>query len=59
VLVHVIVSGAVVASIVLRVKEDIVVRFRAVASVAIIVALRLVVNVAIVVVITVRRLLRV
>jgi hypothetical protein len=59
--VYVFVSGAVVTPIVLKVKEDIVVRSRVVASVAVIITLRLVVgvSVAIIVVITIRRLLRV
>jgi len=60
--VHVFVGGAVVAPIVLRVEEDVVVGSRvAVASVAVIVALGLVVGVgvAIIVVITMRRLPRV
>jgi hypothetical protein len=59
--VYVFVGSAVVAYIVLRVKEDVVVRSRVVASVAVIVVLRLVVGVgvAIIVVITIRRLPRV
>jgi len=57
--VYVFVSGAVVAPLVLRVKEDIVIRFRVVASVAIIIALGLVIGVAIIVIITMRRLPRV
>jgi hypothetical protein len=59
--VHVFVSGAVVARIVLKVEEDIVVKSRVIASVAIIIALGLVVGVgvAIIVIFTMRRLLRV
>jgi hypothetical protein len=57
--VHVFVGGAVVAPIVLRVEEDVVVRSSVVASVAVIVALGLVVGVAIIVIITMRRLPRV
>ena len=57
------VSSTVNTPIVLRVKEDIVVRSRVIASVTVIVILRLVisvsVSVAIIVVITIRRLLRV
>jgi hypothetical protein len=55
----VLVYSFVVASIILRVKEDIIVRSRAVASVAITLVLRLVISVTIVVVIIIRRLLRV
>jgi len=59
--VHVFVGGAVVAPIVLRVEEDIVVGSRVIASVAVVIALGLVVgvSVAIIVVITMRRLPRV
>jgi hypothetical protein len=59
--VHVFVGGAVVARIVLRVEEDIVVRSRVIASVAVVIALGLVVGVgvAIIVVFTMRRLPRV
>jgi hypothetical protein len=59
--VHVCVGGAVVAPIVLRVEEDVVVGSSVVASVAVIVALGLVVvvGVAIIFVITMRRLPRV
>jgi hypothetical protein len=59
--IHVCVGGAIVACIVLRVKENIVVGSRVIASVAVVVTLGLVVSVgvAIIVVITIRRLARV
>jgi len=59
ILVHVFVGSAVVALIILKVEEDIVVGSGVVASIAIIVALGLVVSVAIIVVITMRCLPRV
>jgi CHASE3 domain sensor protein len=60
--VYVFVSGAIVASTILRVKEDIIVRARVVANNAVIIALRLVVvsvSVAIIIIVIMRRLIRV
>ena len=59
--VYVFVGGVVIACIVLKVKEDIVVRSRVIASVVVIIALGLVVSVgvAIIVVFTIRRFSRV
>jgi hypothetical protein len=62
--VYVFISGAVVAYIILRVEEDIVIRSTVIASIAVIITLGLVVSVvvdvaAIIVVVILRRLLRV
>jgi hypothetical protein len=61
VLIYVFVGGAIVALIILRVKEDVVVGSSIIASVAVIIVLRLIISVgvAIIVIIVIRRLLRV
>jgi hypothetical protein len=57
-LIYILVSGTIIAPIVFKVKEDIVVKFSVVSSVAIIIILGLVIGVAIIIIIILRRFLR-
>jgi len=57
-LVYIFVNSIIITSIILKIKENIIIEFRVIASIAIIIALGLIIGIAIIIIIIMRCLLR-